>query len=155
MIFGHFDENNSRIKPESINEFSGRKEAPMGNNLRIDGSPSDPNSALQVFNLSSLTSHLKTGSEWSSQDRTKFTLIQIPGLHIVLIAMHAGTTKTWHKVECPISLQMLEGSVDFITDSETVTLKQGDILTLKEGIRHHMSVIEESVVLLSLGRQLG
>lgn len=122
----------------------------MENNLSME-----QNSGLQVFNMSSIISHLKSGSDWQSLDRAVTTLIKTPGLHIVLMAMHADTTKTWHKVECPISLQMIQGSVDFITDSETVALKEGDILVLKGGIRHHMRVKEESVALLSLGTHFG
>lgn len=111
---------------------------------------SSPSSGLQVFNLVSLSNELEEGSAWKSQDRATFTLNRSPGLHVTLIAMHSGTMKPWHQVECPISLHVLRGTLEFITDSETVNLKGGDILVLKEGIRHHMRIIDDSVVLLSL-----
>lgn len=124
----------------------------MKNTLNTGHSSTD--TGLQVFNLPALTSEVEAGDAWKSQDRATFTLNRSAGLHVTLIAMHAGTMKPWHQVECPISLHVLQGAIDFITDAETVALKHGDLLILKEGIRHHMRVKEESVVLLSLGTSL-
>jgi quercetin dioxygenase-like cupin family protein len=108
-----------------------------------------------VHDISALISRVKSEATWKNRDRHAVTLTRTPGLHITLIAMHAETSKPWHRVECPISIQVIEGRIDFITDTETKLLKQGDILILPPGIRHHMKVLDESVILLTLGATIG
>lgn len=123
----------------------------MENAKKLERQESARDADLKVFDLSSAISQTETQDTWSLRDRSALTLGREAGLHVTLIAMHAGTTKPWHAVECPISLQVLQGRLDFITDRETVPLKQGGLIVLRAGVRHHMRVHEESVVLLSLG----
>ena len=112
------------------------------------------NASIGTFDFSSLISKIKDGDTWKIRDRGAITLTRSHGLHITLIAMHAGTSKPWHRVECPISIQIIEGRIEFITDAETVALKKGEILILQEGVRHHMKSIEEAVILLTLASTL-
>jgi quercetin dioxygenase-like cupin family protein len=106
------------------------------------------------FDFPALISQVKSGEAWKSRERNAITLTRTSGLQITLIAMHSGTFKPWHRVECPISLQVIEGKIDFITDAETVALKTGGIIVLQKGVRHHMKAIDESFVLLTLGTEL-
>ena len=115
---------------------------------------SQTSSTITTFDLSTLISEIKTGDTWKSRDRNAITLTRSHGLQITLLAMHAGTTKSWHQVECPIRIQLFEGRLEFITDAKVVSLKKGDILILQKGIRHHMKTIEESVILLTLASNL-
>ena len=108
------------------------------------------NPAIATFNCFTLVSQIENEETWKNRDRSAITLSRSHGLQITLIAMHSGTSKPWHRVECPISIQVIEGKIEFITDAEVVPLKKGDILILQEGIRHHMKAIEESVILLTL-----
>ena len=64
--------------------------------------------------------------------------------------MHADTAIPSHQADCAISLQVIEGSLRFGTDSQAVTLKKGDLLTLKAGISHAIEAVEESAFLLTL-----
>jgi quercetin dioxygenase-like cupin family protein len=64
--------------------------------------------------------------------------------------MHAGTAIPSHQAEGPLSMQVVEGCLQVRTDSESVTLKKGQMLALQAGIRHEVEALEESAFLLTL-----
>ena len=106
--------------------------------------------SISTFDLSKLLAQVKKGETWEKENRNAITLCKCHGLHVTLIAMHAGTLMPGHRVECPISVQVIEGHTEFITDSKAVTLTTGQILTLEGGIRHDIKAIAESPILLTL-----
>ncbi len=105
---------------------------------------------ISTFDLSKLLAQVKKGETWEKENRNAVTLCKCRGLHVTLIAMHAGTLMPGHRVECPIIVHVIEGHAEFITDSKTVVLTKGQILTLGGGIRHDIKAIAESTILLTL-----
>jgi quercetin dioxygenase-like cupin family protein len=57
---------------------------------------------------------------------------------------------TRHTANGVISLQVLEGEINFITDGQSVVLKEGQIVALHKGEPHSVAAIKESVFLLTL-----
>jgi quercetin dioxygenase-like cupin family protein len=67
--------------------------------------------------------------------------------------MHAGTTIPSHRADSPISLQVIEGVLKFSADAQTVTLGQGQLLTLHAGMPHVVEAVEESAFLLTVATE--
>jgi quercetin dioxygenase-like cupin family protein len=135
-----------------ISESRRNEKGELGN-VSASEPENTPNTAIS-FDLSELISQIKSGEAWKKRERNAITLTRGPALQMTLIAMHSGTSKPWHRVECPISIQVIEGEIEFITDVETVSLKKGEVLILKEGIRHHIKATIESFVLLTMAPEI-
>lgn len=105
---------------------------------------------LLTFDIPTLLAQLKREDTWQKEERNAVTLLKGRGLRVVLIAMHAGTRIPSHQAESPLSVQVVHGRLQLHTDSESITLKKGQLLALQEGIRHDVEALEESAFLLTL-----
>jgi quercetin dioxygenase-like cupin family protein len=110
---------------------------------------------LLTFDIPTMLAQLKCEAPWQTGERNAMTLLKGQGLRVVLVTIHAGTAIPSHQVESPMSVQVVEGCLQFRTDLESVTLKQGQMLILQTSIRHSVEALEESAFLLTLAsRQL-
>ena len=115
-------------------------------------------SPLMTFDLPALITQMKREDSWSTEKRNAMTLLKrnaktsLKGrdLRIVLIVMQAGMVIQAHQADSPINVQVLEGRLQFSTDSQSVTLGKGQMLTLQAGIRHWVEARGESAFLLTL-----
>jgi quercetin dioxygenase-like cupin family protein len=91
---------------------------------------------------------------WEESDRNAITVFKTNGLRIVLIALHKGAEMVRHTADGIISIQVLEGNMQFNTDQQSVELNKGQMLALHERIPHSILAIRESVFLLTLTTSL-
>jgi quercetin dioxygenase-like cupin family protein len=105
---------------------------------------------LMTIDLLTWIREVKAEETWKDSDKNSMTLYKTPALRIVLIALHQAAEIPPHKAEGVMSLQLLEGSIEFTTPQQSETLHQGHILTLHSGITHSIIALEESVFLLTL-----
>ncbi len=104
---------------------------------------------LATHDVTGILAGIKSRDAWGRQDRQSTLLFEDERLRISLIAMHASTAIARHKVDCPISVQVIEGKLKFNTDKESAVLQRGQILTLKAGVWHDLEAIEETAFLLT------
>lgn len=57
-----------------------------------------------------------------------------------------------HKTNFPITVQIVEGSIDFGVNGEVHTLIKGDIVSLEASIPHDLKALKDSIVRLSLSK---
>lgn len=107
---------------------------------------------LVPIDLNDFKTQIKQETAWESGDRNAMTVYKTDKMRIVLVALHKEAILTKHKAEGIISVQVLEGEIDFSTKEQTVRVKQGNMLTLHRGIPHWITAIEESVFLLTVTR---
>src|SRR5450759_405528 len=65
---------------------------------------------------------------WEESDRNAITVFKTNGLRIVLIALHKGAEMVRHTADGIISIQVLEGNMQFNTDQQSVELNKGQML---------------------------
>jgi quercetin dioxygenase-like cupin family protein len=106
--------------------------------------------ALVTIDLPQLIKQIKNESSWKDSKRNAITVFKTNGLRIVLIALHEKTEMARHTADGIISVQVLEGRLQFNTDSQSVELGKGEMLALHEAIPHSVFAIEESIFLLTL-----
>lgn len=107
-------------------------------------------SPMAVFDLAVSLAQLRAEETWRTGDRNASTLFKGEGLRLVLVAMRDNTRIPSHRAACPLSLHVVEGSVRFNADVQSVTLKPGQVMTLGPGIRHDIEALETSAFLLTL-----
>ena len=106
--------------------------------------------ALVTIDLPLFAEQIKQESSWKDSDRNAITVFKTNGLRIVLIALHEGAEMARHTAGGIISLQVLEGELQFNTDTQSVELNKGQMLTLHERIPHSVRAIKETTFLLTL-----
>ena len=106
--------------------------------------------ALVTIDLPLFAEQIKQESSWKDSDRNAITVFKTNGLRIVLIALHEGAEMARHTANGIISLQVLEGQLQFNTDTQSVELNTGQMLALHERIPHSVRAIKETTFLLTL-----
>lgn len=109
---------------------------------------------MVVIDLPQFIKQIKQESTWKESDRNAITVFKTNGLRIVLIALHKSAEMTRHIAKGTISVQVLEGRLQFNTDLQSIELNKGQMLALHERIPHSVLAIRESVFLLTLTTKL-
>ena len=123
-----------------------RTEPPYSNNKGSD------NSSMLTFDLPTLIAKMKGSNSWLTGGLNAMILLKSPGKQIVLTALHKGTEISSFQSNDFITLQILEGKLKFHTRKESVTLDQGQLLTLHENIKYGLTTREETVFLLTIAK---
>ena len=110
--------------------------------------------SLVDIDLLMFIKQIKQESAWKLSDRNAITVFKTNGLRIVLIALHKDAVMVRHIADGIISIQVLEGNMQFNTDQQSVELNKGQMLALHERIPHSVLAIRESVFLLTLTTKL-
>ena len=110
--------------------------------------------ALVAIDLPVFVKRIKEESTWKESDRNAITVFKTNGLRIVLIALHKGAEMPTHTADGIISVQVLEGQMQFNTEWRSVELSNGQMLALHERIPHSVLALKETIFLLTLTTSL-
>lgn len=105
-------------------------------------------------NIFSFIKKIKKEKKWKDTDRNAITIFKTNGLRIVLIALHKGAEMVRHTARGKISVQILSGKIKFNTDTQSIKLNMGQLLTLHEEIPHSLLAKKKTVFLLTLTTSL-
>ncbi|MCC7105978.1 MAG: cupin domain-containing protein [Chloroflexi bacterium] len=93
---------------------------------------------------------MRTEASWQRGDRDARTLVEEPGLRIVLTALKAGARIREHRAKGWVSIQTLEGYIRVESPDETIDVVAGRLLALEPGVPHDVEGVEQSVFLLTI-----
>ena len=125
---------------EKFNEAT--KQRPQGERIM--------DAALVTIDLRSFTKQIREEKSWKDSDRNAITLFKTDGMRIVLIGLHKDAEMIKHTADGMISIQVIEGQIQFTTEEQSVELASGQMLTLHENIPHSVLAKEETIFLLTL-----
>jgi quercetin dioxygenase-like cupin family protein len=72
-----------------------------------------------------------------------------------LIALHEDAVMEKHTTNGIVSVQLLDGEINFNVNNESFLLKPGQIIALHRNVPHSVAAIKESVLLLTVADFLG
>jgi quercetin dioxygenase-like cupin family protein len=107
---------------------------------------------IMSFDLMAELEQLRRQPSYDAGSPTGRTLLKVPDLRIVLMALRAGGRMREHHASGPISIQALAGSVRVRVSDATFDLSAGQLLALESGIRHDVEAVGDTAFLLSIGR---
>jgi len=110
--------------------------------------------ALVSIDLPAFVKQIREESTWDESDRNAITVFKTNGLRIVLIALHKGAEMASHIADGIISVEVLEGQMQFNTEWRSVELCKGQMLALHERIPHSVLALKETIFLLTLTTSL-
>jgi len=108
---------------------------------------------LLTFEIPTLLTRLKAEPTWQRESHNAMTLVKSGGLRVVLVAMRRGAVLPSHRTDGPISMQVIAGKLRLTSDSQTVPLHTGQLLTLQAGIPHGVEAATEAAFLLTLSAE--
>ena len=122
------------------------------------GSPQRPprhlTGAALSFDLAQEVAALQQEETWSGGDRNARTLVEEPGLRVVLTILRSGARIREHRTDGWVVIQTLEGYVRVESPGETTDLVAGRLLSLQPGVSHDVNAIVQSAFLLTIGRSV-
>jgi quercetin dioxygenase-like cupin family protein len=77
-------------------------------------------------------------------------LLKSPDKQIILTALHEGTEIKSFQSNDSVTFQIIEGKLRFHIRKDTLTLKEGQLMTIDEKIKFRLSTQEETVFLLTI-----
>ena len=108
------------------------------------------NADLVEMNLNKFMLQIKKEISWLESDRNSMTIFKSDILTIVLLGLHLNAEMKTHQTNGFISVQVLEGRINFTTEEKTVSLEKGQMIALHENIPHSVIALEETFFLLTL-----
>lgn len=108
------------------------------------------NADLVEMDLNHFIEQVRNESTWKESDRNSITIFKSDKMRIVLLGLHKGAELTTHTANGIISVQVLEGKINFTAEPQTAILQKGQMIVLHEKIPHSVTAMEESFFLLTL-----
>ncbi len=91
---------------------------------------------------------LKHEDSWDKNDRNGITVYKTEGITIVLTCLHKGAVIEKNTIDGWLTVQVLEGEVDFTVKEKTQELGRNQLVSLHPGVEHSIKANKESVLLL-------
>lgn len=107
---------------------------------------------LLSFDLTEATDALRREDAWNRGDRNARTLIEEPGLRVVLTVLRAGAKIREHRTDGWVLVQSLEGSLAVGSPAASADLAAGGLVSLQPGVPHEVSASTQSAFLLTIAR---
>jgi quercetin dioxygenase-like cupin family protein len=107
-------------------------------------------SSSTTFDLTAEAEALRDSAIWQERGQNSRTLLKLPGLSLVMIALKSGHRIQRHQTDHRLNLQTFTGHVQLNVADDTIDLPKGNVLVLEPSIPHDVVALENSVILLSL-----
>jgi quercetin dioxygenase-like cupin family protein len=102
------------------------------------------------MDLNASIDQIKGEAAWLNNDRNALTIFKSDTMRIVLMALRESAELKPHKANGVISVQVLKGKINFMTEQQSAELGKGQMIALEENIVHSVKALEESFFLLTL-----
>jgi quercetin dioxygenase-like cupin family protein len=79
-----------------------------------------------------------------------YALLKAPQLEVIRVVLPAGRTMPGHQVAGEITVQCLEGVIDFEIAGQSQRMRQGDFLHLAGGVAHQLTGVEDASALVTI-----
>jgi quercetin dioxygenase-like cupin family protein len=125
-------------------------------NKSNDATPQRPvgdrllNAPLVEMDLAEVIKQIKSETTWTDSDRNSVTLFKSETMRIVLIGLHENAELKPHKANGVISVQVIEGKIEFSAEEQITHLEKSQMIALQENIIHGVKALTESFFLLTL-----
>jgi quercetin dioxygenase-like cupin family protein len=107
--------------------------------------------SVVTTNIDSELEALRRSASYQRNDHASTTIVNRPGLGVVLVALPKGGHMAEHRAARPIMLRVLEGRVRLALRDRTLEMSPGDLTALAPNLAHKVSGVEDSAFLLTLG----
>lgn len=108
------------------------------------------NAPLVHMDLKEYIKTIRSEKLYQERDVSSMTIYKSETVRLVLMALHKNAVIKRHIANGTITVQVLDGEIQFSTDDQELILKEHDTIALHKLIPHEVKAVKESVFLLSL-----
>ncbi len=108
------------------------------------------NAQLVEMDLNKFIDQIKSETAWKDSDHNSITIFKSETMRIVLMGLHENAELKPHKANGIISVQVLEGKINFIAEQQSSLIEKGQMIALQENITHSVIALTDSFFLLTL-----
>jgi len=105
---------------------------------------------LHLFNLPETMQGLRGEPEYAANGRNGTTLVKDAELRVVLQVLREGAEMAEHHAPGPITVQVLDGEIQFSVGEVVHTLRPGGLLVLPTRRPHAVKAARDSAFLLTI-----
>lgn len=109
----------------------------------------------KAFNLPALIESMKKSHKWAKSELSAMILLKGRTKQIILTSIHGGTEIESFQSKDSVTFHILEGKLKLDTPFDSVILDQGQLMTITNKIKYHLSTEEDTVFLLSISENSG
>jgi quercetin dioxygenase-like cupin family protein len=106
---------------------------------------------LVAVDIKAEIARLKGEPAWASGDRHGSSLIKGDGINVALMMLKKGAKLQQHHTRAPITVQVIEGRINFVAKGKTQLVTAGSMVALERAIEHSVEAVEESALVLTVG----
>lgn len=105
-------------------------------------------SPMAVFDVGAQLESLRREDQ-VGQDRTVIFL-KTDSLRVIFRSFSEGASLPTHKAPGPITVQVLDGHIEFTADTQTTPVRKGEVLALESGVPHSVKALSNSAILITV-----
>jgi quercetin dioxygenase-like cupin family protein len=94
---------------------------------------------------------LRSSHSYQAADHAARMIAKHPGIRVLLMALKPGGRVHEHHADGAITVQGVDGHVEFRVGERAVALTSGRLLTVAPGVPHSVIGVDESALLLTMG----
>lgn len=103
-----------------------------------------------INDIERFVTQLKSEEAWSKKDYNSMTIYKTEGgVTIVLTCLRGNASISGNTVDGLLTIQVIDGTIDFIVENKPVSLGKNQLITLHPGILHTIQAREESTILMT------
>lgn len=108
------------------------------------------NAPLVEMDLNKFIDQIKSEVTWQESDRNSMTIFKSNTMRIVLMGLRENAELKPHKANGVISVQVIEGKMNFVAEDQTTLLEKGQMIALNDNITHSVLALKDTFFLLTL-----
>lgn len=121
----------------------------MDNNQALGQQPTDNSTTINLLDLNNYIAELENKFQTNALDKNTVTLYNKNKMRVVLLGLRKDAELKKHTANGAITVQVLEGKMNFTTD-QTVTLQKGQMIVVPDKVPHSVVALEKTYFLLTL-----
>ena len=106
---------------------------------------------LVAVDIRAEIARLKGEPAWADGDRHGSSLVKGDGINVALMVLKKGAKLQEHHTRAPITVQVIEGRINFIAKGKAQLVTAGTMVALDRAIEHSVEALEESALVLTVG----
>ena len=105
-------------------------------------------SPMEVFDVGAQVESIHREGR-AGQDRTVI-LLKTDSLRLIFRSFSEGASLPTHKAPGPITVQVLDGHIEFTAGTQTTPVRKGEVLALDSGVPHSVKALSNSAILITV-----
>jgi hypothetical protein len=119
-------------------------------NLKLTRFQGPTESKMSAFDFPALIATMKRSRSWANGELNAMILLRSPDKQIILTAMHKGTEIESFQSNDSVTFRIIEGKLKLYIRKDSITIKQDQLMILKEHLKYRLTSQEDTIFLLTI-----